>query len=290
MSLYKVFYSLLIKILEMIPYKGLYYIGKIIAVFLYRLPNKHKKVSRANLSEVFPDIKDEDINVLLKDSLFHSSMSLLESGLVWGKKDHLKKGEFLQVINFKAVEKSLSSGNGVLLFTPHIGNIEVLINFLGSKTHCTIPYTRPKNTFLDKIITDSRNRAGVKMVGTDSKGMREILNTLKNKNVVAIASDQVPKDGAGIMSTFFNKEIYTMKLLPKLRQKTECNIHLMYCERKDKGKGFIVHFSEEIELPLEIKAGADRMNKEFEKCIMAIPGQYSWEYKKFKKTHLKSIY
>ena len=29
---------------------------------------------------------------------------------------------------------------------------------------------------------------------------------------------------------------------------------------------------------------------EIEKCIMAIPGQYSWEYKKFKKTHLKSIY
>ena len=36
--------------------------------------------------------------------------------------------------------------------------------------------------------------------------------------------------------------------------------------------------------------GVDRMNIEFEKCIMELLGQYSWEYKKFKRTSLKTIY
>jgi len=32
------------------------------------------------------------------------------------------------------------------------------------------------------------------------------------------------------------------------------------------------------------------MNYEFEKCIMEIPGQYAWEYKKFKRNGPQSIY
>jgi lauroyl/myristoyl acyltransferase len=32
------------------------------------------------------------------------------------------------------------------------------------------------------------------------------------------------------------------------------------------------------------------MNIEFENCIMKAPEQYSWEYKKFKRTNLNSQY
>jgi len=39
-----------------------------------------------------------------------------------------------------------------------------------------------------------------------------------------------------------------------------------------------------------VQSGVDKMNYEFEKCIMNIPGQYSWEYKKFKRTGSGHIY
>ena len=32
------------------------------------------------------------------------------------------------------------------------------------------------------------------------------------------------------------------------------------------------------------------MNNEFEKFIMKLPGQYAWEYKKFKRTKKVSMY
>jgi lauroyl/myristoyl acyltransferase len=64
----------------------------------------------------------------------------------------------------------------------------------------------------------------------------------------------------------------------------------MYCERKKKGEGFIIHFSKEINLSSELQEGVDKMNNEFEKCIMKIPEQYSWEYKKFKRNNKESIY
>ena len=161
---------------------------------------------------------------------------------------------------------------------------------LVENTICTIPYTRPKNEYIDSVITKSRNSSGVKMVNIDSVGIKEILSTLRNGNVVAFASDQVPKKGSGIFSSFFNQDIYSIKLVPKLQQKTSCAVHLMYCERKKNGEGFLIHFSDSIHLSEEVKEGVDKMNIEFEKCIMYNPGQYSWEYKKFKRTEKESLY
>ena len=290
MSRYDVLYILIIKSLEAIPYKGLFYIGKVLALLLNTLPNKHKRISKANLELVFPHKTSLQINSILRDSLFHSIMNILEAGLVWGKQDYKKKPGFINVKNFSEIETALSSDKGILLFTPHIGNIEIIINFLGQHTDCTIPYTQPKHKGLDKIITNSRNKSGVKMVDINVSGIKEMLAALKNKKLAAVASDQVPKKGAGIISKFFNNEIYSMTLLPKLQQRTGCVAHLMYCERKEKGKGFVIHFDSKIDLSSNIQEGVDKMNNEFEKCIMKLPGQYSWEYKKFKRTELDSIY
>ena len=283
-------YILIIKSLEAIPYKVLFYVGKVLALLLYLLPNKHKRISKANLELVFSDKSPSQINSILKDSLFHSIMNFLETGLVWGKKDYKKNKRFIHVENFSEIKSSLSSDKGVLLFTPHIGNIEIIINFLGQHTDCTIPYTQPKNKDLDNIITNSRNKSGVKMVDINVSGIKEMLSALKNKKLVAVASDQVPKKGSGIISKFFNSEIYSMSLLPKLQQRTGCVAHLMYCERKENGRGFVIHFDSKIDLSSDIQEGVDKMNNEFEKCIMKLPGQYSWEYKKFKRTELDSIY
>ena len=220
MSLYVLFYTLFLKVTGNIPYKVLYSLGRILAFCVYWMPNKHKRVSLENLHTVFPNSTSIEINSLLKESLFHSSMNLLESGMVWGDKTYSQNEGFVEIKNFECIKNSMLEEKGVLLFTPHLGNIEILINYLGSELDITIPYTRPKNKYLDNVITKSRNDAGVKMVNTDSGGIRKILSALKSRKLVAIASDQVPKKGAGEFSKFFNNVIYSMTLLPKLQEKT----------------------------------------------------------------------
>ena len=88
---YDVLYILIIKSLEAIPNKGLFYIVKVLALLLFTLPNKHRRVSEANLKLVFPHKTSLQINSILRDSLFHSIMNMLEAGLVWGNQDYKKK-------------------------------------------------------------------------------------------------------------------------------------------------------------------------------------------------------
>ena len=124
----------------------------------------------------------------------------------------------IDIFNVEAVNNSLRSDRGVLLITLilEILKLSLIIRF---KFDCTIPYTKPKNDTLDKVITESRNSLGVNMVNIDSSGIKQILSTLKNNKLVTIASDQVPKEGSGIVSSFFENEIYSMTLVPKLKEK-----------------------------------------------------------------------
>ena len=115
---------------------------------------------------VFPDKSSKDIKTLIKKSLFHSSMNFLESGIVWGSKNTKFENYLVEVFNKEAINKSFDSDRGILLITPHLGNIEIIIKFLGKRFNCTIPYSKPNQSYLDKIITLSRERAGVKMVAS----------------------------------------------------------------------------------------------------------------------------
>ena len=279
-----------IKFLQFIPYSLLHKFGSLMALFLNLLPNSHKKNTQQNLKLVFPDKSSKDIKTLIKKSLFHSSMNFLESGIVWGSKNTKFENYLVEVFNKEAINKSFDSDRGILLITPHLGNIEIIIKFLGKQFNCTIPYSKPNQSYLDKIITLSRESAGVKMVHPDSAGLKVLIKSLKEKNMVAIASDQVPKKGFGIASTFFGKEIYSMTLVPKLKKVSNCAVHSVYCERRKKAQGFNIYFSDEIDLSHDVQEGVDRMNNEFEECIMTIPEQYSWEYKKFKRSVNKTIY
>ena len=279
-----------IKFLQFIPYSLLHKLGSLMALFLNLLPNSHKKNTQQNLKLVFPDKSSKDIKTLTKKSLFHSSMNILESGIVWGSKNRKFENYLIEICNIEAIKKSNDSERGILLITPHLGNIEIIIKFLGKQFNCTIPYSKPNQSYLDKIITLSRERAGVKMVDTDVAGLKELIKSLKEKNMVAIASDQVPKQGFGVASTFFGKEIYSMTLVPKLKKISNCAVHSVYCERRKKAQGFNIYFSNEIDLSHDVQEGVDRMNNEFEECIMSIPEQYSWEYKKFKRSTHKTIY
>ena len=187
MSLLDIFFRAFLNFLGSIPYPILYRIGKLLSFLISVFPNKHKNITKVNLGLVFKDKTIGERGELLKKSLFHSSMNFLESGIVWNKKNFKKIEANIDIFNAEAVSKSLRSGRGVLLITPHLGNIEVIINYLGSEFDCTIPYTKPKNTSFDKVITESRNSLGVNMVNIDSSGLKQILSALKNNKLVTIA-------------------------------------------------------------------------------------------------------
>jgi len=283
MLLYRVIIGSFLFFLSVLPLKAIRFVGKILGRILFLIPNRHKHITLTNLKLAFPKLPDKEIINLCKKSLIETSTTLLESGYVWIRLPGNSLPQSIQVEGFENLSQSLQGGCGLLLFTPHQANIEILINFLGQNLDCSVPYSNIKNGYLDEFVKKARTKMGVNMVEVNITGVKKLLNNLTKGEAVAIASDQVPELSGGEISKFFGQECLSMSLLWRLHNKTNAKVHSMVCIRGPKGNDFKLIFSPQLEMPNTIKEGVDTMNKELEKCIMLAPEQYAWEYKKYRR-------
>ena len=282
----------ILKLLGLLPFKVLHFFSSILGILFYITPNHYRSITKTNLLLAFPDMKPLQVELLLLNSLINSNKSLIETGKIWYS---ISKGELSNYIVIDGLEfivDSLNKGTGVILFTPHLGNIEVIIKYLGGRFDCTIPYTISKNQQFEKIMLDARKMMGVKMVEAKLSGVRSLYEDLIKGGLIAIAADQVPDKKNGEIATFFNRQALTMSLVSNLASKTHSPCHSVSCIRGKSGNIFKLFFSKPI-LDIggsQIKDSVNLMNRELEKCIMKAPEQYAWEYKRFKHSNTKDPY
>ncbi|MDG2061823.1 MAG: lysophospholipid acyltransferase family protein [SAR86 cluster bacterium] len=279
----KFFYRIAFNIIGVTPLSVIYFMAKIIGSLLFYLQSSSRRISALNISLSFPDLSKKDSHNLLKKSLIESSKGFLENILVWFSTNKANTYFKITVEGLDNINESLKLNKGVILFTPHQGNIEVLINFLSHNFVCSIPFTKIKNSNFNEMILEAREEMGVNMVETNFKGIRTLMKAIKKNEVVAIASDQVPNIGGGILSNFFGRKALSMTLVSTLAMKTNSPCHSMVCLREGNQGHFKIIFSSKLEhIGNNLEEGVNCMNQELEKCIMNYPEQYAWEYKKYK--------
>ena len=285
-------FTLFLTLLSLISLKNIHFLGELMGFLLSILPNSARNNTKINLKLCFPNSSDQEIKVLTRKSLKETSRSLLESGKSWITFPKTGVANIIQVEGMKLVSESLVQDKGAILFTSHLGNIEVLISFLAENFKCTIPYTPAKINAVDELMKQARLLMGAEMVKADSGGVKSALKALNRGEVIIMASDQVPKKKSGIISNFFGTPALSVSLVSSLATRTESPCHSVSCIRLKKGKGYKVIFSERIEKlnTLGVPEGVNLMNTELEECIMKAPEQYAWEYKRFKHSNFKNPY
>jgi len=249
------------------------------------------RTTKINLKLAFPELSGEELKLLTKRSVVETLQTFGEIGFAWSwlpKKDLKKYIVEKGLINAK---KSLDKKRGLILFTPHLSNIEVMLNCVTRNFPCMVLYSPSKNKYFDKVMLEARSKMGAEMVEPNIAGVKAILGKLKQGGVVLIAGDQVPNLEGGLLANFFSVPALTMTLVSKLKLKTGAPCLSVFCVRKPGDLGFEVAYSEEIDgMDLDMQSSVDRMNVELEKCIMIAPEQYAWEYKRYKHSGQKNIY
>ena len=285
-------FTLFLTLLSLISLKNIHFLGEAMGFLLSILPNSARNNTKINLKLCFPNSSDQEIKVLMRKSLKETSRSLLESGKSWITFPKTGVTNLIQVEGMKLVSESLIQEKGAILFTSHLGNIEVLISFLAQNFKCTILYTPAKINAVDELMKQARLLMGAEMVKADSGGVKSALKALNRGEVIIMASDQVPKKKSGIISNFFGTPAFSVSLVSSLATRTESPCHSVSCIRLKKGKGYKVIFSKRIEKlnTLGVPEGVNLMNTELEECIMKAPEQYAWEYKRFKHSNFKNPY
>ena len=119
------------------------------------------------------------------------------------------------------------------------------------------------------------------MVETGIGGVKSNLNSLKDNQMICMASDQVPARGLGVYAKFFDHECYSFALAPNLARKSKKPILLSYLSY-EKNIGHVINFKKPSN-NIYSEFGVQVMNDEMETVIRQSPAEYSWEYKKFRR-------
>lgn len=277
------FYNSIRFLLKKLPASFGCYFSRLIAFLAYLLTPKRRKKARSNLEQA--------LNIDSKESLFLIKAVYKNLAYVLGEfllEDSFKPKDIDQIVDFKGLnylEEALAADKGVILYTAHFGNWELLGAALAQKGYAIDAIAREQNNSkFDKKINEIRTGAGV---GVIPKGLavRKVFKSLKKNHLVAILGDQDAR-AKGWKMKFFDRDASTYAGAVQFAKRTGAPIVPVFIKRQ----GWLKH---ELEFHpihwLDKKADPKKLRKELqslldltEKEIRKKPADWMWLHKRWK--------
>jgi KDO2-lipid IV(A) lauroyltransferase len=192
------------------------------------------------------------------------------------------------------IEAALRNGQGILFLTPHMGCFEATAQAYAARFGAspggkpiTVLFRPPRQAALTEVLRAARDRPGLVSAPANLRGVRQLVQALKQGEAVGLLPDQVPVDRLGVWAPFFGRDAYTMTLSARFAQVPGTQVLLAWGQRLPWGRGFVVHvqpWHEVMPEPVAEQAeeAATQMNRAMEALIRRCPAQYLWGYARYK--------
>lgn len=257
-------------------------LGNCVGELAWLFKTRGSVTAQTNLRFCFPDKPEQEISALARESMRQWGQTLFEVPVVWRAGEQgLAYIRSVDGENF--LDEAIAAGRGTIVVAPHLGNWELLGNWLTTKGPSNFLYQPPREPGLEEIIIEGRTALGAKLVPTDLRGVSTLIKVLKKGEIAGILPDMEPDTGKGVFAPFFGRQAMTMTLVNRLQQKSGASIVFAFARRVDKGFQIVVREpSPEIHSEDEQTAMA-ALNRGVEQLVVMAPAQYQWEYKRFKR-------
>ena len=248
---------------------------------------REARVARRNLELIRPELGADAREALLADILRTTARQGLETLRLWTRPAARNLADIAQVHGEALFDAALAGDRGLIVAAPHMGNWELLNQWLAAKTPLAILYRPPESAIGEAFLRRVRANAGgqVEQVRAEAAGVRSLLKRLQRGGVVGSLPDQQPKAGEGEFAPFFGKQALTMTLLGRLAHRSGARVLLCWCERLpgDGAPRYAIH----VQAAPEAVADADpatavaALNQAIEAIARRDFTQYQWTYKRY---------
>jgi len=274
----------------MLPLGGARSVGLLIGRLAHRVVPREREKALRNLSLALPELSDDARSRIARSVFLNLGRSLLE--ICWlPKLDEATLRTTTTIEGLEHFQAAVDRGRGVVLFTGHCGNWEWMASAIGLLGFRMNVIARESyDPRLNDFIVASRAAQSVKTIGRGSaSSAREILQTLKNGDVLGVLIDQNIK-AENVMVPFFGRPAPTPIGPAKLAIRSGAAVIAGFIEFQD-GKQCI-RFQQPIfptrsDDPAALTA---TLTAAIEKQIRHAPEQWVWMHERWKarKGHLPS--
>jgi heptosyltransferase II len=204
-----------------LPLRALFIFGEGLGVCAWIFLRKYRRLALQNLAIAFGQEKSErELRVIARRHFRRLGSNLLCS-IKLGVMPLDKIAQHVDVENVDAVHRELRAGRPVVLVLSHLGNWELVAQFLpsliGYVRNSTV-YQKLGNRFIDAHVQKLRSRAGVELFDR-REGFQKAFELLRGGGAIGILSDQHAGD-QGIWAPFFDRLASTSPLPALLAKRT----------------------------------------------------------------------
>ena len=279
-------YDILSLILNLFPFAAISAFGGWLLRCIGPLTRKHE-IARTGLKIAFPEKSETEIKSLLKAQWDNTGRTFAEFPIT----HRIKAFHDSSKVTIRGLD-IFEKNTPAILISGHFANWEIMATVLTqSGRPVRITYRKINNPFIDARVRRQREKYGTKFLIQKSthKGGRELLETLKNGESIAILNDQ--KFNTGISVPFFGEDAMTAQGATRLALKTGRPLLPMVVVR-DKSN-FLVTFYDPIEInntgnrETDVLNGVINVNQFIEDRIRENPAQWFWVHRRWPKALYK---
>ena len=248
---------------------------------------RESRVARRNLELAMPWLDTAKRTQLHRAILRTTARQAFETLRLWTRPARRNLADIVEVHGEALFDGALRDPRGLIVAAPHMGNWELLNQWLAAKTPLAILYRPPESAVGEAFLRRVRaNAAGqVEQVRAEAAGVRTLLKRLQQGGVLGILPDQQPKAGDGEFAPFFGVQALTMTLLGRLAARSNAQMLMAWCQRIDGSSPprFSLHVQavpDAIASPDPQRAVA-ALNAAVEALARRDLAQYQWTYKRY---------
>ena len=243
---------------------------------------RSKKVIRNNIKNFKPEIKEDELNHIVKKMWGNYGRILAEYVYI----PKFRKGRldnYLKIEGLENLEKIKNSKRPTIFISGHFNNFELMAMIIEREgVELSAVYRPLNNKFLNILMEYLRKKYICKnQIKKGLKGVREALKYFKNGKSLAIMIDQ--RVSEGINSKLFGKNALTTTIPAQFVKKFDCVIQPVYIQRNN-GIYFEVFFDEHISFDKNesIENITIKLNHWLEEKIKKNPAQWIWSHNRWK--------
>lgn len=270
---------LLMRIGVFIPFQFQVILGKAIGKLIYPFMKKLRETAYSNISNCFPEKKQPQVTLLVKQHFDAIGISLFETAnAYYGSDRKIKK--LLSINNKHFFSDALKDEGGIILLCSHFMPLMLGSRALLLENTIANVYRPQNNKLFDKVMVKGYKKNGAVMI--KSKDTRSILKAIKNSLPIWYAPDQDLGINNSVFAPLFGIETATASATARLAKNNNTRV-IPYSFIRTK-HGYEMSFDKPIKNypsndPIK---DATTTNKILENQIIKAPEQYLWIHRRFK--------
>ena len=270
---------LLMRVAVFIPFQFQVILGKAIGKLIYHFMKKLRKTAYSNISNCFPEKKQPQVTLLVKQHFDAIGISLFETAnAYYGSDRKIKK--LLSINNKHFFSDALKDEGGIILLCSHFMPLMLGSRALLLENTIANVYRPQNNKLFDKVMVKGYTKNGAVMI--KSKDTRSILKAIKNSLPIWYAPDQDLGINNSVFAPLFGIETATASATSRLAKNNNTRV-IPYSFIRTK-HGYEMSFDKPIKNypsndPIK---DATTTNKILESQIIKAPEQYLWIHRRFK--------